>query len=35
VTVGIQIGENGQGVNQIMSVWKNSPAEKGEFSRGM
>jgi len=35
VKVGIQIGKNGQGVNQIMAVWKNSPDEKGGFSRGM
>jgi len=33
-TVGIQIGKNGQGIYQIMSVWKDSPAAKGGIQPG-
>ena len=32
-TVGIQIGKNGQGAYQIMSVWKNSPAGRTSTGR--
>jgi predicted aspartyl protease len=33
-TVGIQIGKNGEGVYQIMSVWKDSPAAEGGLQAG-